>query len=425
MTAHRPRGALAWALYDLANTIYSMNVVSLFFSQWVTVDQGREDMWYSVFYGGSMALVALTLPYLGLWSDRGGSRKQFLGVFTLIAVSATAALGWLTQLPGLNGLILSLSVFAISNYAFQGGLVFYNALLPEVSTESNRGRVSGFGVGLGYVGSFIGMFTVLPFVEGTLPFLNLEVPWITPGGRTAAFLPTAVLFGVFAIPLFLRVRERPRPRGGPPTWTEAFRDLTRTLADTRRYPGVGWFLLANLLILDSVHTAIVFMAVYAQKVLGLPDSAKVVFFMLATIPAIAGSYVAGRLADRIGPRRVFIATAWGWAICSFLVSTLTSIQLFYVVGGIIGALLGSLWASSRPLLLTLVPAGEEGRAFGLYAFCNKAAAIVGPMVWGFTVLLGESLGPAKYRLAVALLGVICAMGALLMRRVPERREAAA
>src|SRR5512136_847581 len=114
----RPRGALPWALYDLANTIYSMNVISLYFSQWVTVDRGREDLWYSVFYGGSMLAVALTLPYLGVWSDRGGRRLAFLGLFTGVSVAATAALSAATTLPGTWGLLTALFVFAISNYAF-------------------------------------------------------------------------------------------------------------------------------------------------------------------------------------------------------------------------------------------------------------------------------------------------------------------
>src|SRR5512140_1105527 len=129
-SSNKPRGAVPCALYALANTVSSMTVISLYFSQWVTVDKGREDLWYSVFYGGSMLAVALTLPYLGLWSDRGNRRPAFLGVFTAVSVAATAALSWFTRMPGTAGFLLALVVFALSNYAFQGGLVFYNALLP-------------------------------------------------------------------------------------------------------------------------------------------------------------------------------------------------------------------------------------------------------------------------------------------------------
>lgn len=415
-----PRGAVAWSLYDLANTVYSMNVVTLFFSQWVTVDRARQDLWFSLFYGGSMLLTAVTLPYLGVWSDRGGRRLRFLAAFTALAVAGTAALGGLTRLQGSVAFVASLTVFALSNYGFQGGLVFYNALLPAVSTNRTRGWVSGLGVGLGYVGSFVGMLLVVPFVDGKVPLLNLTLPWITPGGRTAAFLPTAALFALFSIPIFVRVRE-PRSAGGPrPSWREAWGDILAAVADARRYPGVGWFLLANFLILDAIHTAIIFMAVYAQKVVGLPDSAKAAFFMLATVPAVGGSFLAGWLSDRYGPRKVFLATAWLWVVCPVVVAVTTSVPVFYAVGGVIGVLLGSLWTTTRPLLLTLTPEGEEGRLFGLYALCNKSAAVLGPQIWGLTVLLAAPLGAARYRLAIVVLALVAAVGATLLARVPDR-----
>ncbi len=415
-----PRGAVAWSLYDLANTVYSMNVVTLFFSQWVTVDRARQDLWFSLFYGGSMLLTAVTLPYLGVWSDRGGRRLRFLAAFTALAVAGTAALGGLTRLQGSVAFVASLTVFALSNYGFQGGLVFYNALLPAVSTNRTRGWVSGLGVGLGYVGSFVGMLLVVPFVDGKVPLLNLTLPWITPGGRTAAFLPTAALFALFSIPIFVRVRE-PRSAGGPrPSWREAWGDILAAVADARRYPGVGWFLLANFLILDAIHTAIIFMAVYAQKVVGLPDSAKAAFFMLATVPAVGGSFLAGWLSDRYGPRKVFLVTAWLWVVCPVVVAVTTSVPVFYAVGGVIGVLLGSLWTTTRPLLLTLTPEGEEGRLFGLYALCNKSAAVLGPQIWGLTVLLAAPLGAARYRLAIVVLALVAAVGATLLARVPDR-----
>lgn len=417
----KPRGAVAWALYDLANTIYSMNVVTLFFSQWVTDDRGRQDIWFNGFYSASMLLVALTLPYLGLWSDRGGHRLRFLAVFTAVSVAATAALGGLTRLDGTTGLVLALLAFALSNYAFQGSLVFYNALLPAVSTPGTQGRVSGFGVGLGYVGSVIGMMLVTPFVEGTVPILGWSPGFVEAGGRSAAFLPTALLFALFALPIFFLVRE-PKSASGPrPSFREAVASLKAALVDTARYPGVRLFLLVNLLILDGVHTAIVNMVTYAREVVGIPtDTAKVNFFILATGFAIVGSFVAGRLSDRLGPKRIFVATAWLWMACPLVIATTSSITVFYLTGGLVGIILGSLWTVTRPLLLSMTPPGEEGRLFGLYSFCNKSAAVIGPLLWGVITLAGTSLGPMRYRIAVAFLALVAGVGAYLAGRLPDR-----
>ena len=301
MTDQNPlkRGAVSWAMYDLANTIYSMNVVSLYFSQWVTVDRGKQDLWFSMAYGISMALVALTLPYFGLWADKTGRRLQFLAIFTGMSVLSTAALGGLTQGAGHLVFFTALGVFALSNYGFQGGLVFYNALLPQVSTPQSRGRISGLGTAAGYFGSIMGMFLVLPFVEGRFPFIEADLP-ISGSGRSGAFLPTAILFGLFALPIFVTLRDK-RTNTPSPEFREAFEDLKQVILDRRRYPGVGRFLLANILLLEGVHTAILFMAVFSGKVMGLPDEAKVVFFILATVPAILGSMAAGWLCDRVDP----------------------------------------------------------------------------------------------------------------------------
>jgi len=423
-----PRGAWSWATYDLANTIFSMNVISLYFPQWVVEDRGRADLWVSVAFSASMLAVALTLPYQGLWSDRRGRRIPFLLVYTAVAVAGTALLGPVTRGVGTGIVLAALGLFALSNYAYQGAQVFYNALLPSVSTPATRGRVSGLGVGLGYVGSFVGLLLVAPFVEGKMPILGWTYPGIAGGGRSAAFLPTAALFALFSIPVFLGVREGSPGSGPAPSRSEAWRDIRTVLRDRTRYPGVGAFLLGNLLVVDAIHTVILFMAVFAQRVMGLPDSVKITFFLLATAPAILGSFVAGWCSDRFGPRRAVLTTAGGWVMVLAATAFTRSVPVFYVLGGLVGMLLGSTWTTSRALLLTLTPPQEEGRLFGLLAFSNKAAAVVGPLLWGLTVLVLEGLGPLRYRVAVGVLALMALTGTLVLRRVPaigDRRRSEA
>ena len=111
-----------------------------------------------------------------------------------------------------------------------------------------------------------------------------------------------------------------------------------------------------------------------------------------------------------------VATAW---VGTLGVTAFTpSVPVFYALGGTVGALLGATWTTSRAWLLALTPPREEGRLFGLFAFSNKAAAVVGPLVWGITVLVLDGLGPARYRVAVGLLAVLALIGVLLLRRVP-------
>ena len=141
---------VAWALYDLANTIFSMNIVSLYFSLWVVNVMHGSDSDYGNANAFSMLLMFLSAPALGALSDQAKRRMPFLVITTVVCVVFTSLLG-------LGGLAWSLVFFVIANYMFQAGLIFYDALLPVVSTEENRGKIGGFGIGLGYMGSFIGV----------------------------------------------------------------------------------------------------------------------------------------------------------------------------------------------------------------------------------------------------------------------------
>lgn len=426
--AGAPRGAVAWAFYDFANTIFSMNVLTMYLAQWVVVDRGMESLWYSAAYSLSMALVAVTLPILGARSDaRAGGRRRFLLAFTIAAVSGTVLIGVAVGGPaGRWAVPAALAAFVVANYAYQGSLVFYNALLPLVSTPATLGRVSGFGVALGYVGSIAGLLLVSPFVEGRLALLGTPLPWPPAGGRAAAFYPTAFFFALFSLPLFLRIRTDRLPAApapaAPPSWRRALAEALDGLRDTARYPGVRRFLVANWLFVDAISTVIIFMAVYAQEVMGMPDSVKIGFFMVATTGAVFGSLLVGRLSDRFGPKRALTGVLLGWIAALAAVALTVDPRVFWAAGVLVGVCLGGTWTTSRALLVDLTPPEAHGRFFGLYALSDKAAAVLGPLAWGLVVWLGRPLGALRYRLAVGVLAVFVTAGLALLAGVREERR---
>lgn len=419
MTSPRlPRGALEWALYDFANTIFSMNVLTMYLAQWVVVDRGVESFWYSLANSASMAVVAVTLPVLGTLADGApGGRVRWLLGFTVAAVLGTALVGLAAAgPPGPGTVTAALLAFAAANYAFQGSLVFYNALLPRVSTPGTIGWISGFGVALGYCGSIAGLLLVKPFVDS--------------GGRAAAFLPTAALYALFALPLFLRFPPWGATRDAVPALPFVVRlraataEVLEALRDTRRHPGVRRFLIANWLFVDAISTVILFMAVYAQEVMGMPDSVKIPFFILSTSGAVVGSLAAGRAADRLGPKRVLAWILVGWGVTLALVALTAAPAVFWGAGVVIGVCLGGTWTTSRALLARLTPEAAHGRFFGLYALADKAAAVIGPLVWGVIVWAAAPMGPDRYRLAVLVLVGFIAAGWWMLRGVPEAPRAA-
>ncbi|MDQ3930724.1 MAG: MFS transporter, partial [Chloroflexota bacterium] len=138
----------SWALYDFANTIFSLNIISVYFPQFIVQDRGLNDAVYAYPMSAALLVVALIMPALGAFSDRqGGRRMPWLVATTLLTVAMTALMGVAGEL---SVIIVAL---VIANIGYQTALIFYDALLPSVSTTLNWGKVSGLGVGLGYAGA--------------------------------------------------------------------------------------------------------------------------------------------------------------------------------------------------------------------------------------------------------------------------------
>ncbi|MBD3384500.1 MFS transporter [candidate division KSB1 bacterium] len=416
------RATVSWILYDFANTAYSMNVVSLYFVTWIIIDLGQNDFFVSLANSLSMILVALFMPVLGDWSDWRGKKLSPLFGFTVVCILGTLSLGILGRSIDQPALLLPLVffVFVVANFAYQGGLVFYNALLPVVSTPRTLGRVSGYGVALGYLGAIIGLMVAGIFVDGS--FFAIEVPFVDAGGTISAFIPTAILFALFAIPIFIFVKEPAVESRAPQGWSiiKSYKKIIHTLRDTQKYPGLARFLIAKFFYEDSIQTVIIYMGVYTQTVMGFSLAEAKLFFVVVIPSAVVGSAVCGILTDHYGPKRTLIAVIAFWVLCLMVVVLNSSSLVFWILGTIIGALLGSTWTAARPLLVSLVPQEMLGEFFGLYALSGKVAAILGPLVWSsVTFLLIEFTIVIRYRVAIAVLAVLMLIGLLILRGVPD------
>jgi UMF1 family MFS transporter len=446
------RERASWALYDFANTIFSMNVATLYFSVWLISDLGASNTAYAIGNGISSMLVVLSVPVLGALSDARGRRKPWVVGFTLISCIACAAIGILGQHtlpvvgeavidstssvgwhPTLGNFTWVLVAFIVANYAYQAAQPFYNAMLPELVPPDEQGRLSGIGTAVGYVGTIVGLLLVVPFFNGALPLigelstssldaLRALVPFTSHGGRVSTFVPTAILFALFSLPLFVFCRDRVRPRAQVPIdWKRAFRDVGHTIRDARDHRGALPFILASFLYQDAIGTIVSFMAIYAVKAMGFAKGAETTLFLVLTVPAIFGSYIAGRLVDRYGARRTLVYTILGWIGLLFAMVAVPSTSAFWMVGLLIGLIFGGVPTAERPLLLSLVPEAEAGRFFSLMLLSSRAAAVVGPLVWSLTV---DGLEPGHgtgiaYRAAVLTVAVMFAASLLLLRHVPE------
>ncbi len=383
-----PRRAVwSWITYDLANTMFSMGVVSLYFSLWVrdSVGAERADTVYGNLSSVSYLLIFIVSPLLGAMTDRARRRMPFLVVSTLLCIGCTLLLGRFGFWP-------TLLAFVVANAAYQAGLQFYDAMLPEVSTEANRGRISGIGVGIGYFGSFFAI---------AIGFMTSD--------RLLQFLLIGVGFLVFALPCFLFVKERGNPHPRTVFSLAMIRESTaQTIATLRsggEYPGLLRFLVGRIFYTDAINTVISFMGLYVVNVAiaagvdAKAGEATARFVMLfAIVFAVAGGFVWGRLVDRNGPRRTLDQVLWLWVVTFLLAAAVGLFTLplpfLYLVSALAGIALGGIWSADRPLMLRLTPPDRIGEFYGLYGMVGRFSAIAGPFIWASVARLAAQHGVA-------------------------------
>lgn len=411
------RAVVSWILYDLANTIFSMGVVSLYFSLFVRNEVGVEqaDRIYGLISTASMAIIFVASPVLGAMTDRARRRMPFLVWATLACVAATA-------LIGAGPFQVSVLCFVVANAAYQAGLQFYDSLLPEVSHPGNRGRISGIGVGVGYLGSYLAVGAGF---------------FVDPSNYSALFGLLAGMFLALALPCFLFVKEQGNPSPGPVFSLTAIRTslggTLRALRATREFPGLARFLVGRVFYTDAINTVIAYMGLYTVNVavatgLSAEDGrtqAQLVLMSAITF-AIIGGVVWGVLVDRFGARRTLNGVLLLWLLVFATAAAIGALVLpiawLYVVAAAAGVALGGIWSADRPLMLQLSPPARIGEFYGLYGMVGRFAAITGPALWaaimyvavermGLPVLQGQAA-------AITLLFVMTLIGYLILRRLP-------
>jgi UMF1 family MFS transporter len=408
----RARVPVAWALYDFGNTVYSYAIVSYAMGLWAVDRLGPSDgqFWFGVANALSVGLNAAVSPVLGAVSDRGGRRLPFLAFFTAQTIIAVALIGLLTSGGGgASGLaFLGLALFTIANFSYQAALIYYDATLPVVSKPDSRGRISGIGVAVGYIGTIV--IGVLILVLGT-------------GSTALTFFLAAGLFAVFAIPIFVFVRERPTAtyRFSLGDVLGSWSQLATTIRHAREVPGLSRFLVGRFFYTDPVNTVIVVMAVFATEAIGLTDAEANIVLILLTVVAIFASFGWGFLVERIGPKRTLMIVLGTWCVGLVIGGAVLSLPTFLVAGVLLGAGLGGVWTSDRVFMLRLSPPDKVGEFFGLYGLAGKFSAVTGPVLYGVVVstLLDAGWGKTAYQAGILSFLVLMFVGVWILRTVPD------
>ena len=255
------------------------------------------------------------------------------------------------------------------------------------------------------------------------------------------FVLAAVLYGLFAIPIFLVVKEPRDPDAPSITFGDflaSWAQLRLTIAHARQVPGLSRFLLGRFFYSDAVNTVIVVMSIVAVQAVGFTEQTTVLILLLLTIVAILMSFVWGALSDRVGPRVTLIAVLISWAVGLILgalslgmmgtdpvtggpVPAMPGVALFLVAGAILGSGLGGVQVTDRVFMVRLSPPERVGEFFGVYGLVGKASQVIGQLVYGLIVfLLLDSMGTGAYQVAILSLIVTMLIGLWLVWPVSDR-----
>ncbi len=392
----RQRSVLGWVLYDFANVIYALGVVGLYLPLWIVDEQGGRDRHIAMSTSFATFIIFLLAPRLGLRADRTGHRVRPLAI-------CTALCALLTVFIGTGSLYQSMVTFSLATIAFGCGLVFYDSLLPVVSTAEDRGRISGLGMAAGFGGALLAIST------------GIAILAIRPEGKPLVFVALGMLFFIGAIPCFLWVRDPKRADHAsdrPPI------SVRHMLQRCREQPGVMRFLGSRIFYVDATNTMFAFMAVYATKEVGFSDLQTQLVLLAGILTGPIGAIGSGRMVDRIGPKRTLDRVLILWSSVLFSVAMIPILnlpyELFWIVAAVGGLGFGATSTVDRALLIEMVPPAEVGAFFGIFTMIGRFSSVIGPLLWA---LIADWIGLGR-PIAVLALFLMTSTAWWLLRGLP-------
>ena len=361
------KNIIGWIVYDFANSSFTTIIVTVIYSVYFKNVVAGGSEYGTALWGRavslSLFLVAISSPILGAIADHSRTKKKFLFFNCYLTVIFTSLL----YLIGVGDIFKGLLFFVIANYAFNSGNVFYNAFLPEISTEKNIGKISGYGYALGYVGGLLSLLICLPL-------LKIDVRLVFPA--------VGLFFGISAIWTFILLREKTFSSKRTNYFKTAYRRIKHTFINISKYKELTKFLFAYFIYNDGIVVVISFSAIFGATQFGMNFSQLIIYFIVAQLSSIFGASFFGIILDKIGAKRTISIALLIWIFVVIWVFFSKTIVEFYIIGGFAGIAIGSSQSASRTLLAKLTPKNKSAEFFGFYSFTGKFSSIAGPFIYG-------------------------------------------
>lgn len=400
-----------WVLYDVGNSAFTMLVTTIFpiYFNYLAGKAGISDVDYLAYWGYAASictlLVALLGPTLGAIADTKDFKKKIFTVFLVTGVIGCIVLGFITSW------IWFLVAFVLTKTGYSASLVFYDAMLTDITEADRMDTVSSQGYAWGYIGSCIPFIASLVIVLGGGKVgLSMQMSMIL------AFLVTALWWLFSAVPLLKSYRQKYYAEAGGHVVRDSFARLGRTFMEIRKEKHIFVFMLAFFFYIDGVYTIIDMATAYGQA-LGLDSTGLLLALLLTQIVAFPSVLILNWIAKKINPTKVLTICIVAYLCISIYAYFLDSQVDFWLLAVLVGMFQGSVQALSRSYFGKIIPAEKSGEFFGLYDICGKGAAVLGT-----TLVSVMSQLTGKMNMGVSAISVLFVIGLILFRKAVKMNE---
>ena len=393
-----------WVLYDVGNSAFTLMVSTIFpiYFNSLAESAGISDVNYLAYWGYATSvctlIVAILGPTLGAIADTKNFKKIIFSAAMAVGVFGCIVLGFLSSW------LWFLVIFVLAKTGYSASLVFYDAMLTDVTEPERMDSVSSHGYAWGYIGSCIPFVISLVIVLG-----GGSVGLGTQTSMILAFIITAVWWLCSSIPLLRSYRQKYFSEAGEHVVRNSFRRLGRTFIDLTKQKHIFVFLLAFFFYIDGVYTVIDMATAYGQA-LGLDSTGLLLALLVTQIVAFPCVLIFSRLVKKVRPETVIticIAAYFCIAVYAYWLDTQFD---FWLLAVLVGMFQGTIQALSRSYFAKIIPAEKSGEFFGIYDICGKGASVIGTALVSVLSQLTGSIN-----IGVSALSVMFLIGLVLFR----------
>ncbi len=395
-----------WYLYDFANSFAT--VVLLFYYPLILSEKGASDTWIGVSASISTGLLLLILPYIGFLSDRTGRRIYFIRIGAIAMIFSLVLISFIVR----NNEFFNIAILLLLTFLYilfqvfsQGSVSLYSAMIRKISNSNNNIKISGQGYGFGQMGNALAIVIISLIIGTSVTIFGLN-------GKTLAIFLGAIFFFILSF-IFLIQKENIEIK---PLIKFSYKDFFKAIVNNNK---IIYFLIGYSLLADAVLTLQLYIALYVSKVFSFSDVGVSYIAITGLFFSTIGAFITNKFVKKIKNKNLSLRVAGiSYAVCFGLCAFMPVIPIAVYIGiGLSGLFFGILFSLFRVIYSEISPENSQGEFFGIFTVFERAASVIGPLIWILTFYLLRNLGESiAYRGSVLLLMVICFVGVYFLKK---------